>query len=208
MDKTIYALGVQPGMTISEKHGGITQTFTVDNVEQQEASVILRTAENDAVILRHSKEVTVLAEAEPDLGSVIMDADGFTWARTEGDESGWRLVADVQDATDLAGVPSLYRSWGDHTSRGDVRVLYRNTYMPPRTSNTPGNKVPDIVQGWQGWERDNTEWRKHDWEDADGDVWEWYEGVGEWRVVRANGNIRYESGPGLNIATFPVTRVK
>lgn len=208
MDKTINAKDVQPGMTITEKHGGITQTFTVHAVTQQEASVILRTAENDAVILRHFKEVTVLAEAEPDMGSVIMDADGFTWARTDADEIGWRVVNYIRGVEELAEVPTLYRSWEDQTSRGDVTVLYRNTYTPPSTSNTPENKVPEVVQSWTDWEHANAEWRKHKWEDKDGDVWEWFENHSKWYVVNRYGSVLHETGPNLIRATFPVTRVK
>lgn len=204
MNKTINAQDVQPGMTISEKHGGITQTFTVDSVEQQEASVILRTAENDAVPLRHFKEVTVLAETEPDVGSVIMDADNVTWVRVDDTDMGWRCAYRMEVSDN---VPPLYKTWEEHTSRGNVKVLYRNTYTPPHTSNTQENKVPDTVQE-KDWQSDNVEWRKHDWADADGDVWKWYEGVQGWRVVRANGETRYESGPGLGLAEFPVTRVK
>lgn len=194
MSYTIAASEVKPGMTITDESCGIKRTLTVDRVENEANWVNAYTAERGIACIRTDTQVTVEGDRPmsmhpvgtvlrvPGVGSIVKvsEAGGTQWI----------------DAHDGSSMPDMVdRLCG-------VSVVYA-----PKSDNEV-TEVPDVVQKWEDWERDNTEWRKHDWEDADGDVWKWYEGISEWRVVRFDGTTRYDSGPGLGIAAFPVTRVK
>lgn len=195
MSYTIAASEVKPGMAIAYESCGIKRTLTVDRVENEANWVNLWTAERGIACIRPDAQVTVEGDRPaslyavgtvlrvPGFGSIVKvsEADSTQWIDADG---GTILAAGTVDR--LCGVSVVYA---------------------PKSDNEV-TEVPDVVQKWEDWERDNTEWRKHDWEDADGDVWKWYESVGDWHVVRFDGTTRYTSGPGLSIATFPVTRVK
>lgn len=195
MSYTIAASEVKPGMTITDESCGIKRTLTVATVEREEDWVTLWTAEHGIACIRPDTQVTVEGDRPasmlpagtilrvPGVGSIVKvsEADGTQWIDAD---LGTILASGTVDR--LCGVSVVYSPESDHTV----------------------TEVPDVVQEWEDWERDNTEWRKHDWEDADGDVWKWYESISKWRVVRFDGTTRYTSGPGLSIASFPVTRVK
>lgn len=195
MSYTIAASEVKPGMTITDESCGIKRTLTVDRIENEVNWVTLRTAERGIACIRPDTQVTVEGDRPasmlpagtilrvPGVGSIVKvsEAGNPQWVSADG---GGNINPGVVDG--FCGVSVVYA---------------------PKSDNEV-TEVPDVVQKQEDWERDNTEWRKHDWEDADGDVWKWCESISEWRVVRFDGTTRYDSGPGLGIASFPVTRVK
>lgn len=194
MDKTINAKDVQPGMTIAHETDGIKSIFTVDTVEREKSWVTLRTAERAAVCIRPDTQVTVEGDRPAPayaVGTVLrVPGVGCVVKVSETDSAQWVNVE--TGATFAEFFLNVYQG---------VSVVYS-----PKTDNEV-TEVPDVVKRWQDWERDNTEWRKHKWKDNDGDMWEWLEDVGKWRVEDSYGILRDLPGPSL-FATFPVTRVQ
>lgn len=194
MDKTINAKNVQPGMTITHETDGIKSILTVATVEREEDWITLWTAEGGITCIRPDTQVTVDGDLPvsmhpvhtvlrvPGIGSIVKvsEAGSPQWIDAH---DGGSIMPDVVNGFD------------------GVSVVYS-----PKTDNEV-TEVPDVVKRWQDWERDNTEWRKHKWKDNDGDMWEWLEDVGKWRVEDCYGVLRDLPGPSL-FATFPVTRVK
>lgn len=194
MDKTINAKDVQPGMTITHETDGIKSILTVDTVEHEKSWVTLRTAERAAVCIRPDTQVTVEGDRPETLcpvytmrripggGSAVKigEPGSAQWISAE---SGGSIAPDAVDG--FSSVSVVYSPESDHEVA----------------------EVPDVVKRWEDWERDNTEWRKYKWKDNDGDMWEWFEDVGKWRVADSYGVLRYIPGPSL-FATFPVTRAK
>lgn len=196
MSYTIAATEIKPGMTITEEHRGVKRTLTVDRVDHRVNYVATFSIEGGTVCIVNESPVTV--EGEPPMsaravgtilrvsgvGSIVKVRDtGHTqWVDAD---RGWRVLPGTVDA--FRGVSVVYSP----ESEPDDEVA----------------EVPDVVKRWEDWERDNTEWRKHKWKDNDGDMWEWLEDVGKWRVEDSYGVLRDLPGPSL-FATFPVTLVK
>lgn len=197
MSYTIAASEVKPGMTITNESCGIKRTLTVDRIENEAIWVSLWTAEHGVTCIRPDTQVTVEGDRPMSASAVgtILSVPGIGSIVKVSETGHTQWVEADRGCSVMPGTVDMF---------GYVSVVYS---PEPETDNEV-TEVPDVVQKQEDWERDNTEWRKHDWEDADGDVWEWYENHSMWYVVDAGGARRYTSGPGLSIATFPVTRVK
>ena len=194
MSYTIAATEIKPGMTITEEHRGVKRTLTVDRVDHRDNYVATFSIEGGTVCIVNESPVTVEGEPPmsaravgtilrvPGVGSIVKvsDTGSIQWVDADG---GGRVAPSAVDW--FAGVSVVYEP----------------------VSDDEVTEVPNVVESQGDWKYDNSEWRKHKWEDRDGDVWEWLEDVGKWRVEDCYGVLR--DLPGLSLfATFPVTRVQ
>lgn len=194
MDKTINAKDVQPGMTITHETDGIKSILTVGTVEREEDWITLWTAEGGITCIRTDTQVTVEADRPETLCPM------YTMRRIPGGGS----AVNIGEPGSPQWVSSDEEGSATPSAVGGFWAIPVVYVTEPDDEVT---EVPDVVKRWQDWERDNTEWRKHKWKDNDGDMWEWLEDVGKWRVEDSYGILRDLPGPSL-FATFPVTRVQ
>lgn len=194
MSYTIVATEIKPGMAITEETDGITRTFTVDRVESGESWVNAYTAERGMACIRPNSHVTVEGDRPMSASAV------GTILRVPG-------VGSIVKVRDTGFIQWVDADRGDRIAPSAVERFDGVSVVYEPVDNDEVTEVPDVVERNE-WERDNSEWRKHKWEDADGDVWEWRENDRLWHVISADGTSEYESGPSLNMAAFPVTRVK
>lgn len=201
MSYTIPATEIKPGMTITEEHRGVTRTLTVDRVDRRDNYVTTFSIEGGTVCIVNESPVTVEGDRPasayavgtvlrvPGVGSIVKVSDtGFIqWVDADG---GGRVAPSAVDRFD--GVSVVYEPVSDDDDDNDDEVT----------------KVPDVVESHGDWEPNNTEWRKHKWEDIDGDVWEWDEVGSMWLVVNTDGTIEFTSDKCLFAASFPLSRVK
>lgn len=197
MSYTITADKIETGMTITEETKGIKRALTVATIDREEDWVTLWTAERGAACIRPDTQVTVEGDRPvsmypvhtvlrvPGIGSIVKigEAGSAQWIDAH---DGGSIMPGIVDRFD------------------DVSVVY----TPEAGSDDEVTEVPDVVQKWKDWERNNIEWRKHKWEDKDGDVWEWDENKSLWYLVNANGTIELTSGKHLLAASFPLSRIK
>jgi hypothetical protein len=195
MSYTIKAAEINPGMTITDEKVGIKRILTVATVEREEEWVTLWTAEGGITCIRPDTRVMVEGDRPVSLYPV------HTVLRVPG-------VGSVVKVAETGSAQWISAETGDNIMRGAVDGFLGVSVVYSPESDSDVTEIPNVVQKGEDWERDNTEWRKHKWEDEDGDVWGWDENHSVWYVANADGIRQYTSGPGLGTASFPVTRVK
>ena len=196
MSYTIAATEIKPGMTITEKHRGITRTLTVYRVDLRNNYVATFSVEGGTVCIVNESPVTVEGDLPMSARAVgtILRVPGIG-SIVKVSETGHTQWVDADRGDRIA--PSAVERFDG------VSVVYE-----PVSDNDEVTEVPNVVESQEDWKYDNSEWRKHNWEDRDGDVWEWDGADGLWFVGNADGTVEFTSGKWLFAASFPVTRVK
>ena len=195
MSYTIPATEIKPGMTITEKHRGVTRTLTVDRVDHRDNYVATFSIEGGTVCIVNESPVTV--EGEPPMSARAVG----TILRVSG-------VGSIVKVSDTGFIQWVDADRGDRVAPSAVDRFDGVSVVYEPVSDDEVTEVPDIVESQGDWKCDNSEWRKHKWEDRDGDVWEWDGAAGLWSVLNADGTVALTSAKWLFYATFPVTRVK
>lgn len=195
MSYTIAATEIKPGMTITEEHRGVKRTLTVDRVDHRDNYVATFSIEGGTVCIVNESPVTV--EGEPPMSARAVG----TILRVPG-------VGSIVKVSDTGSIQWVDADGGGRVAPSAVDWFSGVSVVYEPVSDDEVTEVPNVVESREDWKYDNSEWRKHKWEDRDGDVWEWDGAAGLWFVGNADGTVEFTSGKWLFYASFPVTRVK
>lgn len=175
--RKIKASEIRPRMEVEWTSVGITRKCVASTVDSASPryGVNLHTSEGGLVNIPGNAEVTVLSEPappqpeEPRWVAARAKLRDYRFFRVDESDRPWRKA-------DCMGRVFPYRySWRDVCSLGPVTVI------PDQGWTVPAD-APEVPERIEEWPEDDTELRKHKWQDADGDVWR-YESdnrVGRW----------------------------
>lgn len=177
MTNTIKASEAKPGMTVKWKRGKFTHEVPVERVHSTAGGRKTWFVNGvDGMSVQSDTQVTVLSEPAPpqpeeptEFGAKVTVAGRRMILCTDDPKEPWPWLGEA-----LNDDPVRW-SWGQLTGLGPVQVIPDQGWTVP--DDTP--EVPDRIEEWP---EDDTELRKHKWQDADGDVWR-YESdnrVGRW----------------------------
>ena len=177
MTRTIKASEVQSGMTVQFDLQGWEVKGTAGAVAVGPHAVWIYTEKWCEMSLDLDSPVTVLAEPQPEepvtLCARIVVAGRKIYRWTEDPKEPWPWRGEALNVD-----PVLW-SWGQLSGLGPVTVV---DAAPSWTAPADREPTPEVPERIEEWPEDDTELRKHKWQDADGDVWR-YESdnrVGRW----------------------------